>query len=105
MSMMHVKKNDTVVVISGKDKDKRGEILSVDPVGNKILVKGVSIVVRHLKARRSGEKPSIRKQESFICASKAVIVCPACDKASRMAHVINEKGVKARLCKKCQVVW
>ena len=65
-----IKKNDTVVVLSGKDKDKKGSVIEVLPKKGKVLVKDVAIVTRHAKARKQGEVAGIRKEESYINASK-----------------------------------
>ncbi len=69
---MHVKKNDTVVVISGRDKGKRGTVLEVSRKHGKVKVQGVCIMVRHCKAQRRGEQPQIKRMESFIDASRVM---------------------------------
>ena len=97
---MNVKKNDTVVVLSGKDKGKQGKVLSVDPENRKVIVEGVSVASRHQKPRRQGEEGGIIKMETPIYASKVMTVCPKCDKATRVAHKIVD-GKKVRVCKHC----
>ena len=97
---MNVKKNDTVVVLSGKDKGKQGKVLSVDPENRKVIVEGVSVASRHQKPRRQGEEGGIIKMETPIYASKVMTVCPKCSKATRVAHKI-EDGKKVRVCKHC----
>lgn len=101
--MMRVKKNDTVLVLSGKDKGKRGVVLVIDPKKKKLKVKGLAIVTRHYKARRSGEVSSIRKQEAFISCCKVMPVCPSCDKPCRVNITVNDAQRKVRVCNKCQV--
>ena len=97
---MNVKKNDTVVVLSGKDKGKKGKVLSVDPESRKVIVEGVNVASRHQKPRKQGEEGGIIKKETPIYASKVMTVCPKCDKATRVAHKIVD-GKKVRVCKHC----
>ena len=97
---MNVKKNDTVVVLSGKDKGKKGKVLSVDPETRKVIVEGVSVASRHQKPRKQGEEGGIIKKETPIYACKVMTVCPKCDKATRVAHKIVD-GKKVRVCKHC----
>ena len=97
---MNVKKNDTVVVLSGKDKGKQGKVLSVNPEAGKVVVEGVSVATRHQKARRQGEEGGIVKKETPIYACKVMPVCPKCNKATRVAHKIVD-GKKVRVCKHC----
>ena len=97
---MNVKKNDTVVVLSGKDKGKKGKVLSVDPESRKVIVEGVNVASRHQKPRKQGEEGGIIKKEIPLYASKVMTVCPKCDKATRVAHKIVD-GKKVRVCKHC----
>ncbi|OUN20195.1 50S ribosomal protein L24 [Pseudoflavonifractor sp. An85] len=97
---MNVKKNDTVVVLSGKDKGKQGKVLSVNPEAGKVIVEGVNVATRHQKPRRQGEEGGIVKKETPIYACKVMTVCPKCGKATRVAHKI-EGDKKVRVCKHC----
>ena len=97
---MNVKKNDTVVVLSGKDKGKQGKVLSVNPEAGKVVVEGVSVATRHQKARRQGEEGGIVKKETPSYPCKVMTVCPKCNKATRVAHKIVD-GKKVRVCKHC----
>jgi len=97
---MHVRKNDTVVVLSGRDKGKEGKILSADPKDGKLIVEGVSVSKRHKKPRKRGEPGGIIKVETPIYASKVMRVCPKCSKPTRPAVKVTDKG-KVRVCKKC----
>ena len=101
---MNVKKNDTVVVLSGKDKGKQGKVLSVNPEAGKVVVEGVSVATRHQKARRQGEEGGIVKKETPIYACKVMTVCPKCNKATRVAHKIVD-GKKVRVCKEEYRKW
>jgi len=95
-----VKKGDTVLVITGKDKGKTGKVLEVLPKDNKVLVEGINIVTKHKKARTQQEKSEIVKMSAPVEVSNVMVVCATCGKATRIAHKeIN--GKKARVCKKC----
>ena len=100
MANMKIKKGDTVVVLSGKDKGKQGKVQVVIPSDRKVVVEGVNIVTCHTKPRRQGETGGIVKREAAIYASKVQVVCPKCSKATRVAYEIKD-GKKVRTCKKC----
>ena len=100
MNNLKIKKNDTVVVLSGKDKGKQGKVLGTIPSESKIVVEGINMVTCHVKPRRQGEEGGIVKREAAIYASKVQVVCPKCGKGTRVAHKI-EDGKKSRICKKC----
>ena len=100
--LSRVKKNDSVLVVSGKDRGKQGIVIKVDPKKGKILVKDVAIVTRHVKAKRSGEKSRITKEESYIPLCKIMPICPACKKACRVQIKFLEGGQKARACHRCK---
>jgi large subunit ribosomal protein L24 len=97
---MNVKKNDTVVVLSGKDKGKQGKVLRVDPKAGKVVVEKVSVASRHQKPGRQGEEGGIIQKETPIYACKVMTVCPKCNKPTRVAHKV-EGGKKTRVCKHC----
>ena len=101
MAKMHVKSGDEVIVISGKDKGKKGKVLEVSPTEGKVIVEGLNMVTKHVKPRRMGESGGIVKAEAPLYASKVQLVCPKCDKPTRLAHKILENGTKERVCKKC----
>lgn len=95
--MMRIKKNDTVMVITGKDKGKRGAVIAILPKKGKVKVKGVAIVTRHVKARRRGETATIKREESFIALAKVMPVCPKAGKPTRVNASVSEGGVKVRI--------
>ncbi len=99
--MMRIRKNDTVRVMSGKDKGKEGMVLAILPKKEKVKVKGVAIVTRHLKARKQGEVSRIKKEEAFIYLSKVMPVCASCKKACRVGIKTLENGSSARVCMRC----
>ena len=97
---MKIRKDDKVVVLSGRDKGKEGKVLRVDPKANKVVVEGVQVATRHKKAQRQGEEGGIIKMETPVFASKVMVICPKCGKPTRVGHVV-ENGKKMRACKKC----
>ena len=98
---MNIKKNDKVIVLSGRDKGKTGEVLSADPKAGKVVVQGVSVATKHQKARKQGQESAIIKVETPIYACKVMVVCPKCNKPTRVAHKVGEDGKKVRVCKHC----
>ena len=100
MNKMSIKKDDLVIVLSGKDKGKQGKVLGTVPSEAKVVVEGINMVTCHIKPRRQGEEGGIVKREAAIYASKVQVVCPKCGKGTRVAHKI-EDGKKVRICKKC----
>lgn len=100
----NLRTGDTVVVIAGKDKGKTGSIIASDAHKGRVTVANVNIVSKHRKPRSQNDKGGIKKEEAPIDASNVQIICPVCGKATRIAHKIDEKGVKHRSCKKCGAV-
>ena len=100
---MKVKKNDTVLVITGKDAGKTAKVVAAMPKANKVIVDGVNIQKKHKKARSAQDVSSIQNQAGPIDASNVMVVCPTCNKATRVAYTI-EGDKKARICKKCGAV-
>jgi len=98
---VHVKTGDTVVVLSGSEKGKKGKVMAVSPKEGKVIIEKVNLVSKHVKPRRMGEQGGIVEAEGAMYASKVQIVCPACKKPTRIAHKILEDGTKERICKKC----
>ena len=97
---MIVKKGDQAVVISGKEKGKKGKVSQVIPTTGKVVIENVNVVSRHKKPRSAQDKGGIIKQTNPIDSSNVMVVCPNCDKATRVAHKDIE-GKKVRVCKKC----
>ena len=97
---MNIKKDDKVVVLSGKDKGKQGKIMSADPKNAKVIVEGVNVATKHQKPQKQGQEGGIIKVEIPMYASKVQVVCPKCGKATRVAHKLVD-GKKVRVCKKC----
>ncbi len=98
---MHIKKEDRVVVISGKDKGKKGKVLVCEPKNGRLVVEKVNIVTKHEKPKGQGKPGGIVHQEAPIPASKVMLVCGKCGKATRIAYKLLSEGDKVRVCKKC----
>ena len=97
---MRIKKGDNVQVLSGNDKGKTGEVLEVIPKVNKVIVKGVNVRKKHVKARKQGDESGIISVECSIPSSKVNVVCPKCGKATKVGYSM-EKDQKVLVCKKC----
>ena len=100
MNKLHVKRDDTVIVIAGDDKGVKGKVIAVSPDEHKVIVEGANIQTKHMKPRRQGETGGIVDVDGAIYTSKLQLVCPKCGKAVRVGHktVNNEK---IRVCTKC----
>lgn len=96
-----IKREDEVLVIQGRDKGKRGKVQHVSPADGKLLVEGVNMVKRHLKAGASARQAGIIDKEMPIAGSKVMPICPSCDKPTRIGIRILEDGSKSRVCKNC----
>ena len=101
MKKLHVRAGDTVVVISGDEKGKKGKVLHALPKTGRVYVEGVAMVTKHQKARGQGMPGGIIHKEAAIHASNVMLVCDKCGKATRNAHKFLEDGKKVRMCKKC----
>ncbi|HZK33863.1 MAG TPA: 50S ribosomal protein L24 [Bacillota bacterium] len=99
---LHVKKGDTVEIISGKDKGKRGVVLIAAPKAGKIVVEGVNMQTIHQKPRGAGQQGGIINKEGAINAAKAMLVCKGCKLTTRISRKIEDDGTKVRVCKKCE---
>lgn len=97
---VHVKTGDTVVVLSGKERGKKGKVLEVSPKEGKVIVEKINMVSKHVKPRKMGDQGGIIKTEGAMYACKVQLVCPNCNKPTRVAHKVND-GTKERVCKKC----
>lgn len=100
-----IKKNDTVCVISGKDKGKTGQIIAILPKKGKVVVKGVAVVTKHVKARHQGQVAGIKKEEAFIALTKVMPICSACNKPCRTGTTVLEDGQKSRNCSRCKEIF
>ena len=100
MANMKIKKGDTVVVLSGKDKGKQGKVQAVIPADRKVVVEGINIVTCHTKPRRQGETGGIVKKETPIRTCKVALYCEKCGKGVRVGYKVDGDK-KTRVCRKC----
>lgn len=98
---MHIKKGDTVVVISGANKGKSGKVLMANPSAGRIIVENVNMVTKHVKPRGTTEKGGRIEKEGQLYASNVMLICEKCKKATRIAYKTIDDGTKLRVCKKC----
>lgn len=101
---LSIKKNDTVLVISGKEKGKKGRVLSVYPSKQSLLVEKVNIIKRHMKPSRKYAQGGIIEKEAPLHISNVMLVCPKCNKPTRIGNSVLQDGKKVRTCKKCKEV-
>lgn len=96
-----IRKNDTVLVMSGENKGKKGRVLSVDSLKNRLVVEGINIVKKHMKPSKKYQQGGIIEREAPLNLSNVMLVCGKCDKPTRVGNTILENGKKIRSCKKC----
>ena len=100
---MNIRKDDKVVVISGKDKGKEGKVLIANPKAGKLVVEGVNVATKHQKPRKQGEEGGIIKVSTPIYVSKLALYCPQCKRGVRVKMVLDGDK-KVRACVKCGTV-
>ncbi|MGL4607951.1 MAG: 50S ribosomal protein L24 [Eubacteriaceae bacterium] len=98
---MHIKKDDIVMVISGKDKGKKGKVIHAYPSENKVLVENVNMITKHKKPTQQMQQGGIVRQEGKVQASNVLLYCEKCDRGVRTGHKFLSDGKKVRVCKKC----
>ncbi len=97
---MRIRKDDAVKIIAGKDKGRSGQVIKAIPSENKIVVEGLNLIAKHVKPRSAQQKGGIIEQPAAFDVSNAMIICPTCNQATRIASSV-ENGKKTRMCKKC----
>ena len=100
--MISVRKNDTVLVIAGKDKGKRGTVTQVMPREGRVVIEGVNIVKRHMKAQSGVRQAGIIERAAPLNISNVVLVCNKCNAPTQVKRTILEDGRKVRVCQKCR---
>lgn len=98
---LHVKSGDTVVIISGKDKGKKGRVLRGFPSDKKVLVEGVNMIKRHTRPSQNNPQGGILEQEAPVYADKVMLFCSKCNRPVKTGKKITDNGEKTRVCKKC----
>ncbi|MBU0683781.1 MAG: 50S ribosomal protein L24 [Candidatus Omnitrophica bacterium] len=102
--MFHIKKNDTVKVLAGKDKGKTGKVLRVYPKKNRAIIQGINFTKKHVKRSRQDEQGGIIQREASINLSNLAVVCKGCNQSARIGKDILNDESKVRYCKKCKEV-
>lgn len=97
---MRIKKDDQVVIISGKYRGKKGKVLRILPHRDKVLIEGVNLVKKNVRSKKSGEKGQVVEMPSPLHVSNVKLICSSCGKATRVRYKISEEK-KYRVCKKC----
>lgn len=97
----HLKVNDQVEVIAGKDKGRVGKVIKVNATDGKAIVEKINMIKRHTKPSQTNQQGGIIEKEAAIDASNLMVICPKCSKTSRVGKKIMEDGSKVRICKKC----
>jgi large subunit ribosomal protein L24 len=101
---LSIKKNDNVLVVTGKEKGKKGRVISVDPTRDKILIERINIIKRHMKPSKKYAQGGIIEKEAPLNISNVMLVCSKCGKPTRIGNTILSDGKKVRTCKKCKEV-
>ena len=101
---MKIKKNDTVKVLSGKDRGHQGKVVGVDREKELVTVEGAAEVYRHVKRSQKNMQGGRLSKSMPIPAGKVMLICPKCQKATRVGAAVDDKGKKVRVCKKCGAV-
>lgn len=101
---MHIKKDDTVFVIAGKERGKSGRVLAVSPIKEQVLIEKVNLIKKHMKPSRKYSQGGIIEKEAPLHLSNVLLVCSKCSKPTRVGNTILQDGKKVRSCKKCKEV-
>ena len=99
--MLKVKKNDKIKMLQGKDRGKTGKVLRIDPSKERLYVEGVNIIKRHTRKKSQSQPGGIISKEGPVNISNVVVVCPNCNKTTRIGFMLKDSGDKVRVCKKC----
>ena len=101
---MKIRKNDTVAVMTGKDRGKKGRVLQVFPQAGRLLVEGVNYRKVHHRPSQDNPKGGIVQMEGALSLSNVMLVCPRCGKPTRVGYAFLADGTKQRACKKCKEI-
>ena len=103
--MGRIKKNDTVVILSGKDTGKSGKVLALLPARQRAIVEGVNLIKKHAKRTREDQKGGIIQKEASIHTSNLALFCKGCNRPTKLGYNILKDGTKTRFCKRCKEVF
>jgi large subunit ribosomal protein L24 len=101
---LSVKKNDTVLVIAGREKGKKGRVLSVYPSKGRLLIEKINMIRKHMKPTRKYAQGGIIEKEAPLHISNIMLICPKCNKPTRISNTHLQEGRRVRMCKKCREV-
>jgi len=101
VAKIHIKKGDSVLVISGKNKGKRGKVLSVDTEAGRVMIEGVNMMKKHQKPSQKIMQGGVIEKEAPVSASQAMLWCSKCSKPVRTGHKMLDNGKKVRICRSC----
>lgn len=104
VTKLHVKKDDLVMIIAGKDKGKSGKVLRVLPEKERVLVENLNLIKRHTRPSQSNSEGGIIEKEAPIAISNVQLLCQGCNKPARTGIKVLEDGSKVRFCKKCNEI-
>lgn len=99
-----IKKEDTVVILAGKGKGKKGRVIVTQPKDDTVLIEGVNMIKKHMKPNNQYKQGGIIEKESPIHVSKVMLICARCSKPTRIGNLALDSGKKVRVCKKCKEV-
>ena len=99
--MLKVKKNDRIKVLQGKDRGKTGKVLRMEPSKGRLYIEGINIIKRHTRKKSQNQPGGIISKEGPVNISNVVVVCPNCNKTTRIGCQLKDSGDKVRVCKKC----
>lgn len=107
---MHVRKNDTVAVVSGNSLGKQGKVLKVFPEKNRLIIEGVNVIKRHSRPSQKNPQGGVVQKEAPINLSNVMVICPKCGKATRIGHTIvkdatSGRNKKMRVCRHCHEMF
>ncbi len=101
---LNIKREDTVVVISGKEKGRNGRVIRILPKKERVIIEKINIIKRHMKPSKTYSQGGIIEKEGTLHISNIMLLCPRCNKPTRIGNLILESGKKVRTCKKCKEV-
>ena len=101
LKKMSIRRGDKVLVLSGKDKGKKGKVISTAPADGRVKVEGINIIKKHAKPTQKVPQGGIREMEGALAAAKVMVICPACSKPTRIGKKVLADGRRVRSCKKC----
>jgi large subunit ribosomal protein L24 len=104
VTKLHVKKDDLVMVVTGKDKGKSGKVLRVLPEKQRVLVENLNVVKRHTRPSQANKEGGIIEKEAPIAISNVQLICPGCSEPARTGIKVLDDGSKVRFCKKCNEI-